>query len=111
VEGFYLHTFDQHKDEIIDSSDMITLDGSGLQAKKLDDTLITYVLSSPYAGEVSSYTFTFDAQIPVDNIGKCYLKVQLPKEISIEEGATFEASGMLVDSNGKVNTEPVFLNL
>lgn len=66
---------------------MISLDASSYKATELES--IQYYLTSPYAGEVSSYLFSFEAPIPINNKGKCYLKIMLPKELRIGTDVEF----------------------
>ena len=76
VSDFYLRTYDQHKDEIIDSSDSISLDASGYTAREI--SLIEYILTTPYAGQISKYLFDVHVDIPISSTDKCYFKIQFP---------------------------------
>ena len=109
IPDFYLRTYDLHKDEIIDSSDSITVDASEFSAKEIE--LIEYILSTPYAGQISRYLFHFHVDVPVSNTGKCYLKLQFPQEIKLGENIEIKSTGMLVDAQGKQQSTVVDKNL
>ena len=73
--------------------------------------MIEYILSTPYAGQISRYLFHFHVDVPVSNKGKCFLKLQFPQEIKLGENVEIKSTGMLVDSQGKQQSTVVDKNL
>ena len=87
------------RDEVLDSSDSLSLDGSSLSNV---EHVVTYTTTNNYTGQTTDLTFQFSTAVPVES--GCFVKLQVPIELSMvlfDVTVDVTSTGMLVGQDGK----------
>jgi hypothetical protein len=105
VSGFYIRTLDEHGD-LMDKSISLDLDASGLLPDVILDEHLSLELSVPATGQVSSYTISFEIDIPMETTGECFVKYMFPVELDLTglDIEDIEGYGMFIDETGSIIT-------
>ena len=81
VTGFSVLTFDINRSPIDYSGDLFQIDATQFEEMKVDGSLIGLHLSHHHANELSEYKIYFDAGLPIDSNGGCFVKYTFPPEL------------------------------
>lgn len=85
----------------------LTIDATSFSKYPMSEESVQIQLSSPFAGEVSDYTFKFKSDVPIRSGEKCFVKMTIPPELDFSQVDLNDilTKGMLVDAAGKKITK------
>lgn len=84
------------------SAGILQLDSSQFTALQVEGSSVVYQLSHHHSNELSEYRISFDAGLPVDSNGGCFIKYTFPPEVGTSQIRLddIHGMGMLVSPTG-----------
>jgi hypothetical protein len=80
VNGFKIRTYDQHMDHVIDSSNLLSIDASALEAEAHQTEFST---TNEFTGQVTDLTFTVMSPVAIRD--GCFVLLTIPVEYDVSQ--------------------------